>query len=270
MTTLGISSRGNQRMRWLGRIFVTLLLLIAVAALMAWLLLAGSRPQLDGKVALRGLLAPVTITRDARGTPTIVARNRTDAAYALGFLHGQERFFQMDLLRRNAAGELSELVGQPTLAIDERHRMHRFRALAQAELTALPANERNLLDAYTRGVNAGLQALRTRPWEYFLLRTTPQDRRAEDSLLVIDSMFLDLNDDGENERELNIGRLRAVLPKALADFLLAPDPAWEAPLQGDPDAPVAMPDAAVFDLRAHPEDDASLKQGVAAIEATQH
>jgi len=257
-------------LRWLLRIFAALVLLALVGAATGWWLLAGSRPQLDGTLGLRGLEAPATIARDADGVPSIDARSRSDLAYALGFLHGQERFFQMDLLRRNAAGELSELVGQPALAIDERHRMHRFRALAQVELTALPANERNLLDAYTRGVNAGLHALRTRPWEYFLLRTTPQDWRAEDSLLVIDSMFLDLNDDGENERELNIGRLRAVLPKALADFLLAPDPAWEAPLQGDPDAPVAMPDAAVFDLRAHPEDDASLKQGVAAIEATQH
>jgi penicillin amidase len=79
-------------MRWIGRVFVTLLLLVAVAALVAWLLLAGSRPQLDGMIALRGLSAPVTITRDVRGTPTIEARDRADAAYALGFVHGQERF----------------------------------------------------------------------------------------------------------------------------------------------------------------------------------
>ncbi|HXS74407.1 MAG TPA: penicillin acylase family protein, partial [Rhodanobacteraceae bacterium] len=146
-------------MRWLGRIFVTLLLLFAVAVLLAWLLLAGSRPQLDGTLALRGLAAPVTITRDARGTPTIDARSRTDAAYALGFLHAQERYFQMDLLRRNAAGELSELVGKAALKVDENHRRHRFRALAETELAQLPVAQRVLLDAYTRGVNAGLSAL---------------------------------------------------------------------------------------------------------------
>src|SRR5690348_229848 len=268
MTTLGISSRGNQRMRWLGRIFVTLLLLIAVAALMAWLLLAGSRPQLDGKVALRGLLAPVTITRDARGTPTIVARNRTDAAYALGFLHGQERFFQMDLLRRNAAGELSELVGKAALKLDEKHRIHRFRALAETELVQLPASEHVLMDAYTRGVNAGLNSLDVRPWEYLLLRATPQKWLDEDTLLVIDAMFLDLNQQGENTRELDFARLRAALPRPLADFLLAPDPQWEAPLRGGPTQSVPMPRADVFDLRKVPINHRDTTQGVAAILAT--
>ncbi|MGN6729960.1 MAG: penicillin acylase family protein [Rhodanobacteraceae bacterium] len=255
-------------MRWLGRIFVTLLLLIAVAALVAWLLLAGSRPQLDGKVALRGLLAPVTITRDARGTPTIVARNRTDAAYALGFLHGQERFFQMDLLRRNAAGELSELVGKAALKLDEKHRRHRFRALAETELMQSPASEHVLMDAYTRGVNAGLNSLDVRPWEYLLLRATPQKWRDEDTLLVIDAMFLDLNQQGENTRELDFARLRAALPRPLADFLLAPDPQWEAPLRGGPTQAVPMPRADVFDLRTVPVNHRDTTQGVAAILAT--
>ncbi|HET6913318.1 MAG TPA: penicillin acylase family protein, partial [Rhodanobacteraceae bacterium] len=255
-------------MRWLGRIFVTLLLLIAVAVLVAWLLLAGSRPQLDGKVALRGLLAPVTITRDARGTPTIDARNRTDAAYALGFLHGQERFFQMDLLRRNAAGELSELVGKAALEVDEKHRIHRFRALAETELMQLPASEHVLMDAYTRGVNAGLNSLDVRPWEYLLLRATPQKWRDEDTLLVIDAMFLDLNQQGENTRELDFARLRAALPKPLADFLLAPAPQWQAPLRGNPTQPVPMPAAGVFDLRKAKLDHAQTAQGVAAVLAT--
>jgi penicillin amidase len=255
-------------MRWLGRIFVTLLLLIAVAALVAWLLLAGSRPQLDGKVALRGLLAPVAITRDARGTPTIDARNRTDAAYALGFLHGQERFFQMDLLRRNAAGELSELVGKAALEADEKHRIHRFRALAETELMQLPASEHVLVDAYTRGVNAGLNSLDVRPWEYLLLRATPQKWRDEDTLLVIDAMFLDLNQQGGNARELDFARLRAALPKPLADFLLAPAPQWQAPLRGNPTRPVPMPAANMFDLRKVKLDHAQTAQGVAAVIAT--
>ena len=257
-------------MRWLGRILVTLLLLIAIAVLVAWLLLAGSRPQLDGKVALRGLVAPVTITRDARGTPTIQARNRNDAAYALGFLHGQERFFQMDLLRRTAAGELSELVGKAGLKTDEKHRIHRFRALAETELMQLPASEHVLMDAYTRGVNAGLHSLDVRPWEYLLLRATPHKWTDEDTLLVIDAMFLDLNQQGENTRELDFARLRAAVPKPLADFLLAPAPKWQAPLRGNPTQPVPMPGANVFDLRKLKPDHAQTRQGVAAIRATAH
>ncbi|HET9834874.1 MAG TPA: penicillin acylase family protein [Rhodanobacteraceae bacterium] len=255
-------------MRWIGRILVTLLLLVAIVALVAWLLLAGGRPQLDGTIALHGLSAPVTITRDARGTPTIEASSRADAAYALGFVHGQERFFQMDLLRRNAAGELSELVGKAALKVDEKHRIHRFRALAETELMQLPVAQRVLLDAYTRGVNAGLNSLDVRPWEYLLLRATPQKWRAQDSLLVIDAMFLDLNQQGENTRELNFARLRAAVPKPLADFLLAPAPQWEAPLRGAPTKPVPMPGADVFDLRTAPPGRKEAAQGAAAILAT--
>ncbi|HJU07592.1 MAG TPA: penicillin acylase family protein, partial [Rhodanobacteraceae bacterium] len=251
-------------MRWLARIVAGLLLLIALAVLCVWLLLAGSRPRLDGTIALRGLSAPVTIARDARGTPLITAGSRDDLAFALGFLHGQERFFQMDLLRRNAAGELSELVGAPALKVDENHRRHRFRALAEIQLSQLPAAQRVLLDAYTRGVNAGLNALPVRPWEYLLLRATPEPWQPADSLLAIDSMYLDLNQDGENERELNIARLRAAVPKALADFLLAPDSQWEAPLRGEVAAAAPMPDANVFDLRKlKPEKTAT--SGVAAV-----
>ncbi|MDQ2971918.1 MAG: penicillin acylase family protein [Pseudomonadota bacterium] len=255
-------------MRWLGRILITLLLLIALALAVCWLLLAGSRPQLDGTIALLGLSAPVQITRDANGVPTIDARNHHDLVYALGFLHGQERFFQMDLLRRNAAGELSELVGKAALKADENHRRHRFRVLARRELAMLTPHQRDLLDAYRDGVNAGLHSLDMRPWEYLLLGVKPQKWRTEDSILAIDAMFLDLNQDGENVRELNIARLRAVLPKALADFLLAPDPRWQAPLQDAIDTPVPMPNAGVFDLRTHPLIRVSLAQGALAIAAT--
>ena len=254
-------------MRWLARIIVTLLLLVALACLACWLLVYGSVPKRDGTFALRGLSAPVTIVRDARGTPTITARNRNDLAYALGFLHGQERFFQMDLLRRNAAGELAELVGAGALKVDENHRRHRFRALAEIELAQLPVAERVLLDDYTRGVNAGVDALAVRPWEYLLLRAKPRPWLPEDSLLTIDSMFLDLNQDGENKRELNIGRLRAALPNVLGDFLLAPDPLWQAPLQGAPSQAVPMPGANAFDLRKIKLDNAAQVQGIAAIHA---
>ncbi|MGH8163082.1 MAG: penicillin acylase family protein, partial [Rhodanobacteraceae bacterium] len=255
-------------MRWLGHIAVTLLLLIVVALAVAWLLVAGSRPQLDGTVTLRELSAPASVMRDANGVPTIDARSHRDLAYALGFLHGQERFFQMDLLRRNAAGELSELVGAAALKVDENHRRHRFRALARQELAMLTPHQRDLLDAYRDGVNAGLHSLDVRPWEYLLLGVKPRKWRREDSILAIDSMFLDLNQDGENKRELDIARLRAVLPKKLSDFLLAPDPRWQAPLQGAADDALPIPVADVFDLRTHPSALAALAQGALAIAAT--
>src|SRR5579875_2453913 len=230
-------------MRWLRRVVITLLIVAVIALALGWRLLAGSRPQLNGTLALNGLSAPVTVVRDANGVPTLDARNRRDLAFALGFLHGQERFFQMDLLRRNAAGELSALVGKAALTMDEDRRRHRFRALAARELALMPPHDRAVLDAYTAGVNAGLHALAVRPWEYLLLGAKPQRWIDQDSILAIDSMFLDLNQDGQNRRELDIARLRAVLPRTLADFLLAPDPRWETPMQGGPSQPVPMPGA---------------------------
>ncbi|MGH8118971.1 MAG: penicillin acylase family protein [Rhodanobacteraceae bacterium] len=250
-------------MRWVRRIAIALILIVVIVVAIGWRLLAGSRPQANGSITLQGLAAPVTITRDAEGIPTITARNRGDLAFALGFAHGQERFFQMDLERRDAAGELAALFGGKALAVDENHRRHRFRALADHALATMPARQRSLIDAYTAGVNAGLAHLAVRPWEYLLLGAKPRPWTDADSILTIDAMYLDLNGDGINARELNIARMRAVLPRPLTDFLLAPSPRWEGPMQGGPTAPVPMPGASVFDLRDQPG--AKLALGKAAM-----
>jgi penicillin amidase len=124
-------------MRWVKRILVALIVVAAILVAVGWRLLAGSRPQANGSITAAGLSAPVTLVRDANGVPTITARNRDDLAFALGFAHAQERFFQMDLERRVAAGELAALVGKAALEADTNHRQHRFRALAVEELAAL-------------------------------------------------------------------------------------------------------------------------------------
>src|SRR5215469_1505765 len=114
----------------------TLKLIAAAAAVLmlaalgtAYGLLRASLPQLDGRFQA-SVRAPVHIARDARGVPTIEAADRLDLAYATGFVHGQDRFFQMDLARRLAAGELAELFGQVALEADRRTRLFRFRGLA--------------------------------------------------------------------------------------------------------------------------------------------
>jgi penicillin amidase len=252
-------------MRWIRRIAVALIVIIVITVAIGWRLLAGSRPQTNGRVGVAGLSAPVTIVRDADGIPTITARNRNDLAYALGYVHGQERFFQMDLQRRAAAGELAALVGPKALPVDENHRMHRFRALANRMLASLPPRQRTLMDAYTAGVNAGLAHLAVRPWEYLLLGVKPNPWTDADTILTIDAMFFDLNQDGTDARELNIARLRAVLPKSLTDFLLAPSPRWEAPMQRGPTAPVPLPSASAFDLRDRPSPKVALARGRRAV-----
>ena len=228
---------------------LSLLAVLLAAILAAWWLLAGSRAQLDGTVQLTGLAAPVGISRDALGTVTIDGKNRNDISYALGYVHAQERYFEMDLMRRLAAGELAALVGPAALPVDLNHRRHRLRAVAQAACAQLPPAQQLTLDRYRDGVNAGLAHLRVRPWEYLLLGSQPRPWRCEDSLLVIAAMYLDLNSDGRNERELHIAEMRAVLPGALVDFLLAPDPNWEAPLAGQLSPAPVIPTAQVFSLR---------------------
>jgi penicillin amidase len=230
--------------------FLLVAIAVVVAAGLFWLRsrLYDSLPLETGERAVGGLSAPVVIERDALGVPTVRAANRVDAALALGFLHGQERFFQMDLLRRMAAGELAELVGPAALSLDRDHRVHRCRAVAEASLQQAPAAERALVEAYTRGVNAGLAALGNAPPEYLVLRGTPAPWQAADTYLAVLGMFFNLNDSHATE-EAVLGRLQARLPRPLFDFLEPVGTEWDAPLIGEAIATPAVPGPEVLDLR---------------------
>ncbi|HET7921248.1 MAG TPA: penicillin acylase family protein [Gammaproteobacteria bacterium] len=225
-----------------------LLLLVVVAVA---LFLRGSAPRLDGELTLTGLAAPVTVTRDALGVPVIHAGSRSDAVRALGFLHGQDRFFEMDLMRRMAAGELSALVGAGALKLDEAHRVYRLRAVARHVLAAAPPARRAVLTAYAQGVNAGLQALHSWPFEYGILMTRPQAWTPEDSVLVIYAMYFQLQAPADR-READLATLYASLPPALAQFLDARGTRWDAPLIGTALEHAAIPGSDVVDLRARP------------------
>src|SRR5262252_9838325 len=184
--------------RRLGRVVLGLatavILLFVLSALWVRRQVVGSLPQLDGERALPGLQVAVRIERDERGAPTIRGANRLDVARALGFVHGQDRFFQMDLLRRSAAGELSELFGRATIARDRTIRVHRFRSVARRVQEMAAAEDQALAQAYAEGVNAGLAALTSRPFEYLLLRVAPVPWKPEDSTLVLLAMFIQLHD----------------------------------------------------------------------------
>ena len=236
------------RIGWL-RLLVSLIVIAVLAALLAgWALMYGSRPRLNGEQNLAGLNDAVAVTRDAQGTVTLQGKSRDDIDYALGYVHAQERYFSMDLMRRVAAGELAELVGPAALDTDLNHRRHRLRAAVEAAYAQLPPEQQRQLIRYAAGVNAGLADLHVRPWEYLLLQTQPKAWRPEDTFLVIAAMYLDLNEDGRNQRELRIIQMRSELPDPLVDFLLAPNPDWEAPLKGELSRPPVIPGADVFDL----------------------
>jgi len=229
-------------------VLAALLGLAGACALAATLMLRGSLPATDGERRLPGLEAAVTITRDNLGVPDVTAAGRLDAARALGWLHAQDRFFQMDLMRRSAAGELAALLGPALVDTDRAARRHRFRTRAADVLAGLDARERAVLDAYTAGVNAGLAGLRARPWEYWLLRQQPRPWRPEDSVLVLDSMFMDLALDGART-EAAWAAVHDRLPAGLAALLLPRSNRWEAPLEDDPIAAWPVPDSTAVDIR---------------------
>lgn len=222
--------------------------LVLLAVLVAWLALRSSLPRLDGEVAVDGLAASATIARDAAGVPVIRGESRADAAFATGYAHAQDRWFQMDLLRRTGAGELSALLGAGLLDADRHIRLHQFRKRAALALAALDARDGALLEAYAAGANAALAAMRARPFEYLLLRQTPEPWRPEDTLLVVYAMWIDLQG-LEARDEQQRGRLATALPEALYRFIVEPDPAWEAALDGSRLAEIPMPTAADYDLR---------------------
>lgn len=236
-------------LRALVRIVLVVLVVLLIAGLAAWWHIGRSRPQLTGEVTVAGLSADVTIDRDVFGVPTVRAGSREDLARALGFLHAQERFFQMDLSRRRAAGELSELFGRAALPTDRGARLHRFRARASLVLQHESEQNRAAITAYTAGVNAGLAALATAPFEYQLLRQTPRPWVPEDSVLVIASMFFSLQD-ASGAAEARAGALAQVLPPALADFLNSTASEWDSPELGAPLPAPVPPGPDVFDLRA--------------------
>ncbi len=221
-------------------------LLAAAAAL--WLALRASLPAIDGQATLPGLTARVSIERDAAGVPTITAQSRADLARGLGYVHGQDRFFQMDLLRRSAAGELSALLGPALLPADRELRLHRFRTVARAVVADLDAPSRALLDAYVEGVNSGVSSLRSRPFEYWLLQSKPQPWSAEDSVLCVHAMFLQLQDSA-GHAQLQRGLLRAMLPEPLWRFVEAGAPEWDAAIDATRSAEPRVPGAGEVDLR---------------------
>jgi len=137
----------------------------------------------------------VTVERDAVGVPVIRAKTRLDGARALGWIHAQDRFFQMDLNRRAGAGELAELAGPWAVDYDRTLRFFPGRQWAEAALLGLDPEERAVLVAYTAGVNAGLDALGREPPEYLRPGGGPEPWRPEDSFLVALSMWYDLQDE---------------------------------------------------------------------------
>jgi len=175
-------------------VLFVLAVILAGAATYAWVVAYSALPQLDGQLQISGLSAPVTITRDRQGVPTIEANTLEDLFLAQGYVTAQDRLWQMDVMRRYGSGELSEVLGQETLKIDREKRILGLRAAATKSLEMLGPRDRAFLEAYARGVNAFIQAHRDHlPIEFRILGYAPKPWLAEDSLVIANQMVKDLN-----------------------------------------------------------------------------
>jgi len=196
-------------------------LLFALIAGVWWLysIARSALPQLDGSVAVPRISSKVRVVRDERGVPTIEAATLEDLFFAQGYVTAQDRLWQMDMMRRAAAGELSEVIGEATVKMDREQRILGLRIAAEAAEKTISARDRAYFDAYARGVNAFLEAHRDRlSLEFRLLKYTPRPWTVTDSLLVGARMVQDLNH-YSYERALTREKVLATLgPQLTADL----------------------------------------------------
>ena len=202
------------------------LLLVAASAGVLWLRSAAraALPVLDGDLHLTGLSAPVIVRRDAHGVPHIEASSEDDLFVAQGYVTAQDRLWQMDAFRRNANGELAEIMGSSMVRHDKTQRVLQFRNTARRIYANLPAEDRARLDDYARGVNLFIaQHLDSKdgaslPPEFRLLRYRPQPWSGVDSV-SIGMMMVDMLDThwyAKLSREVVAARLRN--PKLESDL----------------------------------------------------
>ena len=181
-----IASRSRPRIWRLAAISIGILVCIG-AGLLLWLLsIAHSAlPKIDGTLAVEGLSAPVIVTRDSHGVPTIDAVTIHDLFFAQGYVTAQDRLFQMDLLRRASKGDLAEIVGEAAVKHDRQQRILGMRAAAEKGALAATAEDREQVGAYTRGVNAFIQSVSSHlPLEFRILHYSPRPWTTVDSLAI--------------------------------------------------------------------------------------
>jgi len=216
-------------------LWVVAILVVAVGAV-AWWFVYRPLPQIDGTASLPGLQHDVTVERDQWGVPHIRAASLEDLEEAQGYVMAQDRLWQMDLLRRVARGQLSEILGPTTLSIDKDFRTLGFSRAAARDVAQLDAESRKLMEAYARGVNAFIEEHQDRlPLEFTLLRYKPLPWQPSDTLAISGYMYRTLTD--TRERELNRAKVAERVGAGRAKDLYSEESAMDHFVVGDPSTP---------------------------------
>ncbi len=221
-------------MRTILRIFYWVFAVLVIAgASVAWWFIYRPLPQIDGNASLPGLQQEVTVERDGLGVPHIRAATVEDLAEAQGYVMAQDRLWQMDLLRRVARGQLSEILGARTLKIDESFRTYGFARAAERDATLFDPESRKVMDAYARGVNQFIeQHKKNLPLEFSLLHYEPTPWQPSDTLAISGYMYRTLTDTWE--RELNRAKVTERAGAERAKDLFSGEAAMDHFVVGDP------------------------------------
>ncbi len=230
------SSSTSRRRRFPGAVTRALaaLLLLVLFALLVWIvwIAIGMRAsaQTSGTVHAPGLIASVRIVRDDRDVPHIYASNEHDLLFAQGYAEASDRLFQMDLLRRYVYGRLAEVLGPAVLSADENARIADIRGIVARQWANLDTHDRQIVEAFTQGVNAAM-AREALPVEFHVLLYKPQAWKPQDCLAVGMATVLDLIDPWDDViRRDAIGRDARAAP--LLDLYSITDPAYDSPIAG--------------------------------------
>lgn len=204
-------------------VLVVLSVLVLLIPVGGWLFLRRSLPQTTGTARLAGLAGPVEVVRDPNGIPYIYAQNDRDAFFALGYVHAQDRLWQMEMQRRIGAGRLSEVLGKSTVKTDQFLRTLGVYRAAQAAWPALSAETQATLQAYADGVNAFLAGGHPLPPEFVILGFKPEPWQPADSLVWAKMMAWNLGD--TYSRDIYRAQLAAALGPERASQLRPDYPA---------------------------------------------
>jgi penicillin G amidase len=213
----------------------TIAILFVCAAAVLWWFVYRPLPRLDGSIPVGGLQKNVIVERDGWGVPHIRASSIEDLAEAQGYVMAQDRLWQMDLLRRIARGQLSEILGPATLSTDKQFRLLGFGRAAERDVAQLDPAQRSIMESYARGINRFIEQHGDQlPVEFSLLKYKPQPWQPSDSLVIAGYMYETLTSTWQDE--LDRAKVSEKVGSERTKDLFSPDAAMDHFVVGDPNA----------------------------------